>query len=169
MLFLYKRINLILSEIARLFELFAILCLSLMLIGTAITIILRPFELSFYWIWPWTIQLFVWMCFFGFFPIYMNNSDISVKFIINKLDQKKLLISSIFIELIILGVIGLIILELPTIFSSQVGKIDGVITPWGYELERYTLSLPLAFSCILIVINSISKISYNFFKVFKNN
>tara|TARA_Y100000590_G_scaffold158958_1_gene182361 strand:- start:668 stop:1177 length:510 start_codon:yes stop_codon:yes gene_type:complete len=169
MLFLYKRINLVLSKIAGLFEFIAILCLSLMLIGTAITIILRPFELSFYWIWPWTIQLFVWMCFFGFFPIYMNNSDISVKFLVNKLDQYKLLLSGIFIEFIILTVIGLIILELPTIFSSQVGKIDGVITPWGVELERYTLSLPLAFSCILIVINSLNKISYNFFKIYKSN
>ena len=33
--------------------------------------------------------------------------------------------------------------------------IDGVITPWGGELERYTLSIPLGISCLLIFFNSL--------------
>ena len=33
-----------------------------MLAGTATTIVLRPFDLSYYWFWPWTMQFFVWMC-----------------------------------------------------------------------------------------------------------
>jgi len=35
--------------------------------------------------------------------------------------------------------------------------VDGVITPWG-ELERYTLSIPMSFSCCLILINSATEI-----------
>jgi len=43
--------------------------------------------------------------------------------------------------------------QMPTIFESQVGVIDGVVTPWG-ELERYTLSIPLAVSCALVFLNA---------------
>ena len=40
----------------RLFHVLANLCLGLMLIGTAATIVLRPFDMSFYWIWPCTMK-----------------------------------------------------------------------------------------------------------------
>jgi hypothetical protein len=43
----------------------------------------------------------------------------------------------------------------PVILESQVGVIDGVMTPWGEELERYTLSIPLAASCLLIFVNAL--------------
>ena len=36
---------------------------------------------------------------------------------------------------------------------TKIGVIDGVVTPWG-ELERYTLSVPLAVSCALIFVNT---------------
>ena len=49
---------------------------------------------------------------------------------------------------------GFILKEMPIILSSQVGVIDGVVTPWGRELERYTLSIPLGISCFLIFLNS---------------
>jgi len=55
-----------LEQLGRLFLVIANLCLLLMLLGTAATIVLRPFHLSFYWIWPWTMQFFVWMAFIGF-------------------------------------------------------------------------------------------------------
>ena len=54
----------------------------MMLFGTAATIVLRPFNISYYWIWPWTMQFFVWMSFVGFFVVYRLGKDIAVDFII---------------------------------------------------------------------------------------
>ena len=56
--------------------------------------------------------------------------------------------------LVILSVTGVIVWQMPVILASQVGVIDGVLTPWG-ELERYTLSIPLGVSCTLIFINAL--------------
>ena len=61
--------------------------------------------------------------------------------------------SRVFVDLTIMVVIGTILAQMPTILESQVGVIDGVVTPWG-ELERYTLSIPLGVSCVLIFVNA---------------
>ena len=42
-----------LGTLARWFLVAANVCLVLMLAGTAVTIVLRPFDVSYYWIWPW--------------------------------------------------------------------------------------------------------------------
>lgn len=147
----------VLGFLSDLFHAIALFCLMAMLVGTAFTILLRPFNISYYWIWPWTIQFFVWMCFFGFYPIYRRRADISISFIIERLSSGLLRYSKMAIEAVIILVMLLIIIQLPIIFESQVGPVDGVITPWG-ELERYTLSIPMSFSCCLILANSMLEI-----------
>ncbi len=143
-----------LDRLAVLFHVIANCCLGIMLIGTAATIILRLFNTSFYWIWPWTMQCFVWMSFFGFFVVYRRRKDIAVDFVMNKIGVGAVVASRYFVNLLILIVTGVMLLQMPTIIESQVGVIDGVITPWG-ELERYTLSVPLAISCALIFIDTL--------------
>ena len=152
-----QKADAILGFLSDIFHAIAIFCLVTMLVGTAFTIVARPMGVSFYWIWPWTIQFFVWMCFFGFYPIYRRRADIAVSFIIERLSPSYRHFSSIVIESAIILVMVLIILQLPIIFESQVGPVDGVITPWG-ELERYTLSIPMSLSCCLILINSATEI-----------
>jgi hypothetical protein len=49
---------------------------------------------------------------------------------------------------------GYILNAMPDLLGIQVGVIDGVIAPWGGELEVYTLSIPLVLSCSLIFLNS---------------
>ena len=143
-----------LDRLAVLFHVIANGCLGIMLIGTAATIILRLFNTSYYWIWPWTMQCFVWMSFFGFFVVYRRRKDIAVDFVMNKLGIGAVVVSRYFVNLLILIVTGVMLLQMPTIIESQVGVIDGVITPWG-ELERYTLSVPLAISCALIFLDTV--------------
>lgn len=145
----------LLEGISRLFHVAANLCLVLMLAGTAATIVLRPLGLSFYWIWPWTMQVFVWMSFIGFYVVYRKGKDISVDFVMRKIGPGAMHASRIFVALTILAVIGVMLVQMPTILESQVGVIDGVLTPWGTELERYTLSVPLAVSCALIFLNTL--------------
>jgi TRAP-type C4-dicarboxylate transport system permease small subunit len=66
----------ILDKFSFAFLVIANICLGLMLVGTFATIFLRLFNISFYWIWPWTMQLFVWMTFFGFYVVYRQKKKI---------------------------------------------------------------------------------------------
>ncbi len=144
-----------LSACDRLFLVIANSCLAVMLLGVAVTILLRPVNLSFVWIWPWTMQVFVWMTFFGFFVVYRRSKDIVVDFVIMRLGAGMMFVSRLFVAGVILAVIGTILWQAPVILETQVGVIDGVLTPWGTELERYTLSVPLFVSCALIMANAV--------------
>ena len=70
-----------------------------------------------------------------------------------RLGSTALRITQLAVPLLIIILMLIMLAQMPTILSSQVGVIDGVVTPWG-ELERYTLSIPLGVSCFLILINS---------------
>ncbi len=148
------RFDQVMGAISQVFLVLANLCLGLMLIGTAATILLRLINVSFYWIWPWTMQFFVWMSFIGFYVVYRLGKDIAVDFLVIKLGPKALLATRYGVPVLILIVMGMMLLEMPKILASQVGVIDGVVTPWG-EIERYTLSIPLGVSCLLIFLNAI--------------
>ena len=74
-----QTLDLQLKRLSDFFLIIANVCLGLMLVGTAATIILRLFDVSFYWIWPWTMQFFVWMSFVGFYVVYRRGKDISVQ------------------------------------------------------------------------------------------
>ena len=78
-----------------------------------------------------------------------------VDFLVVSLGPKAVLATRYMVPLLIMIIMGFILKEMPVIISSQVGVIDGVITPWGGELERYTLSIPLGISCLLIFFNSL--------------
>ncbi len=149
-----EAIDRMLEWCGRVFHVLANLCLGLMLIGTAVTIVLRPLDLSYYWIWPWTMQFFVWMSFIGFYVVYRRGKDIAVDFLVLRMGTPAMTATRYFVALIVLAVTGVIIWQMPVILQSQVGVIDGVLTPWG-ELERYTLSIPLGVSCTLIFINAL--------------
>ncbi|MEM0908449.1 MAG: TRAP transporter small permease [Pseudomonadota bacterium] len=144
-----------LGAIAKVFLWGANICLFLMLLATATTIVLRPFGLSFYWLWPWSMQVFVWMSFLGFFAVYRMRKDIAVDFVMRKLGPGAMVASRYFVAFVVIAVMAIILREAPLVLGQQVGVIDGVITPWGWELERYTLSVPLFASCTLILINAV--------------
>ena len=109
-----------LGMLARWFLVAANVCLVLMLAGTAVTIVLRPFDISYYWIWPWTMQFFVWMSFVGFFVVYRLGKDIAVDFVVVRLGSRALELSRWFVDAIILLVMGAMLWQMPTIFESQV-------------------------------------------------
>ena len=88
--------------------------------------------------------------FFGFFVVYRLGKDIVVDFLVFQIGQTAVLITRYVVPILIMIIMGFILKEMPIILSSQVGVIDGVVTPWGGELERYTLSIPLGISCFLI-------------------
>lgn len=144
-----------LGALARVFLWAANICLFLMLLATAATIVLRPFNVSFYWLWPWSMQVFVWMSFIGFFVIYRLRKDIAVDFVMRRLGGWAMTASRYFAAIVVIVVMLVILWQAPLILRQQVGVIDGVIMPGGWELERYTLSVPLFASCALILANAV--------------
>lgn len=144
-----------LGLLARVFLWAANICLFLMLLATAATIVLRPLDISFYWLWPWSMQVFVWMSFLGFFVVYRLRKDIAVDFVMRRIGPGAMVVSRYFVAAVVITVMVIILREAPLVLGQQVGVIDGVITPWGWELERYSLSVPLFASCTLILINAV--------------
>jgi len=147
-----------LDAAGRLFLIIANICLAIMLLATAVTIILRPFGISFFWIWPWTMILFVWMTFFGFFAVYRLKKDIAVDFMVLKMGERAMQWSRYFVAIMTITVTGAILWQMPTIIELQVGPIDSAILPWDAELERYFLSWPLAISTALVMLESVLEI-----------
>lgn len=147
-----------LDALSRLFLVAANICLFLMLLATAATIVLRPLDLSVYWLWPWSMQVFVWMSFIGFFVIYRMRKDIAVDFVMRRLGPWAMTASRYFVAVTVIVVMAVLLSQMPLILRQQVGVIDGVVTPWGEELERYTLSLPLAASSLLILVSAVLEI-----------
>lgn len=125
-------------------------CLLAMLVLTAATILLRPFGLNFYWIFPWVMVLFVWLSFFGFFPAMIFGRDIRIDFVARLFGDTGMLVTRIVGQIVVLFVLFWLLLELPAIVARQSGSIDGAILPWGGEAKRRLLSLPLLLSCICI-------------------
>ena len=142
------------ERLGQLFLVIANLCLFVMLVGTAATIMLRPLQLAYYWIWPWTMQCFVWMTFFGFYAVYRFGKDIAVDFVALRLGAWAVIGTRYFAALMTMTVTGMILWQMPLILESQVGVVDAVMTPWG-EMPRYSLSIPLGVSCMLIFLNAL--------------
>lgn len=138
-----------------LFLIIANICLAVMLIGTATTIVLRPFNISFYWIWPWTMVFFVWMTFFGFFAVYRFKKDIAIDFMVMRMGSRAMHWTRYFVALVIITVTGTLLWQMPAIIEMQVGPVDGALLPWDTELERYFLSWPLAISTTLVLLESV--------------
>lgn len=126
----------VLDHIAQAFLWAANVCLFLMLAMTAATILLRPLGISFYWLWPWSMQVFVWMSFVGFFVIYRLRKDIAVDFVMRRLGPWAMTASRYLVAVIVVVVMAVLLREMPLILRQQVGVIDGVVTPWGWELGR---------------------------------
>ncbi|WP_108485154.1 TRAP transporter small permease [Oceaniglobus ichthyenteri] len=131
------------------------ICLLIMLGLTTATIVLRPFDISFYWMWPWTMVFFIWLSFFGFFALYARLKDVRVDFLANMLGPKGFAMTRILTDAATLLVTGVLIWQIPTVIETSRGVYDGAILPAGYELPRLALSIPLMISSVLIALSAL--------------
>jgi TRAP-type C4-dicarboxylate transport system permease small subunit len=121
--------------------------MAIMLVANIVNLALRNITGSgLVWVWAWTGVLFVWMTFFAFFVIYRRHVDITVEIVVLRFSRFVQFLFRLFVDLLALGVMGVILVESPRIFTSQVGVLDFV------GLERYVLSIPLIASCVLIAL-----------------
>jgi TRAP-type C4-dicarboxylate transport system permease small subunit len=131
------------------------LCLLAMLVLTTGTIVMRPFDLSAVWIWPWTMVLFIWLCFFGFCAFFVRLKDVRIDFIANKCGPGAVAATRILSDVCTLGVTGVLLLQMPTFLESSTGIVDGAILPGGEEVARRALSIPLLFSVVIILFTAV--------------
>ena len=123
-----QTLDLQLKRLSDFFLIIANVCLGLMLVGTAATIILRLFDVSFYWIWPWTMQFFVWMSFVGFYVVYRRGKDISVDFLVQRLGSTAMRVTQIAVPLLIIILIfDFIFFESYSLINSSFSRMFIII------------------------------------------
>ena len=141
----------------RVFHVLANACLAIMLIINILNVAKRAvFDVSIQWVFAWSVVLFVWMTFIGFFVVYRKNKDITVDFVIDRLGQKAKFASRLLVNVIVIGLMVIMLVHAPKIIASQVGEIEMV------GLERYAMSVPLFVSCALILLNFVVDTAHAF-------
>ncbi len=134
------------------FMLLCNVCMMVMLTLTAATIVLRPFDISAYWVWPWTMVFFVWLSFFGFFAIYARLKDVRVDFLAVRLGDVGMAATRVVSDLAAIAICGVLVYLAPRVLATSTGWVDGAILPGGEELPRQALSVPLVISSVLVVL-----------------
>ncbi|MEO1987258.1 MAG: TRAP transporter small permease subunit [Martelella sp.] len=95
---------------------------------------------------PWTVAIFIWTVFLGFFPMVHEGRDVSLEYLRERVSAPALLAMDVVTDLIMLIVALLIFSQVGKIISMQVGTVPLV----GFE--RYWLSVPLFVSCGFIAL-----------------
>jgi len=145
---LVARIDGILASCERLFLALANLCLGVMLVANMANIASRAlFEKGIVYVFPWSVVLFVWMTFFGFFVVYRRGKDITVDFLIDLMGARARFVSRLLVDVLVIGLMLVMLVQAPHIIRSQVGTIELV------GLERYSMSIPLFVTAVLIALD----------------
>lgn len=132
----------------RLFHFLANLCLGLMLVFNMANIAWRGLtDVSFKFVWPWTLLLFVWMTFFGFFVIYRRAKDITVDYFVELAGPKALYATRILSDAVCAALMLLMLIEAPRTLSGQVGDMELI------PLQRYWMSVPLFLASALLLVH----------------
>lgn len=150
-----KGIDRALGVIGFIFLHLATASLAFMALLTTATIMLRLFDISYYWMWPWTMIFFVWMVFFGFFAVYRFKKDIVIDIVLRRVKGLTSRLMPVFQSGVVLAVAVTLLIQLPTVFSAQRGAIEGALLPWGGEMSRLSLSVPLALSLLFIALQAL--------------
>lgn len=137
-----------LLAIERLFLLLANACLALMLVANAVNIFWRGvFDVAITLVWPWTLLLFVWMSFLGFYVIYRRAKDITVDYFVDLIGPAARHATRLLSSAITVGLMALLLWQAPVTLESQVGDMELI------ALERYWMSVPLFASATLIALH----------------
>lgn len=153
------RLDLIGWSLGGLFIWLCNLCLLGMFLMTAVTFLIRPFNYSAYWIWPWTMVLFIWLSFFGFFAMYVRLKDVRMDLIAEKLGPHGMTATRLLTDFVALAICGVLLWQFPHVMETSRGFVDGAIMPGGQELPRQVLSIPLFISSALIVLSALVDIA----------
>ncbi|MDP6788834.1 MAG: TRAP transporter small permease subunit [Rhodospirillales bacterium] len=143
------RIERVMGVCERAFLVLANICLIIMLIGNMAQITTRAvFDQGIILVFPWTVFLFSWSVFFGFYVIYRQAGDITVDFFIDRLGDKGRKVSRYFVNAVVVFLMAIMLWHGPQTLMQQAGDVIEIV-----ELDRWVQTLPLFFSCALVMVN----------------
>jgi TRAP-type C4-dicarboxylate transport system permease small subunit len=137
----------------RLFLIMANGCLAVTVIANAVNILWRGIlDEGIVLVWPWSMTLFVWAAFLGFFVLYRRKNDVVVLILLQVLSARHQRTLVAITHLCIFAIMALMVAIAPTRIANQAGIIELV------DLPRYVLSIPFFLSCFFIALDSIVQV-----------
>ncbi len=134
----------------RTFQTLANSCLIIMLVANMAQIATRAIlDQGISMVFPWTVFLFSWAVFFGFFVLYRQGGDITVDFFVDRFGEKGRTAARHFVNVITIVLMGVMLWHGPQTLLQQVGDEIELV-----ELDRWVQTFPLFLSCILVALNS---------------
>ena len=134
----------------RAFLLLANGCLALMLVANMLNMAVRAaFDTSFVQIWPWTMLLFVWSIYLGFYVLYRRSKDVSVNFLVSRLAPAARHRVQLLVQFLIIAFMAVMVAGTWQYLPLQAGVLELV------GLPRWVQTVPLLASCLLILLNAL--------------
>ena len=137
-----------LDMVARLFKRLATICLLIMVSLNLFNVVTRAaFDHAFGWVFPWTLLLFAWMLFFGFYAYTRGGRDVVVDVLMQRLPKPVRIVGGLFSALVGMLFMIAILRAAPTLISIQTSKMDMV------DLPLWARSAPLFLSAIMVFLH----------------
>ena len=138
----------------RAFLLLANGCLALMLVANMINMAIRAvFDTSFVQVWPWTMLLFVWSIYLGFYVLYRRGKDVTVNFLVSRLASAARRRIQLLVNLLIVVFMAVMVVGTWRYLPLQAGVLELV------RLPRWVQSVPLLASSALILLNALVQVA----------
>ena len=138
----------------RTFLLIANGCLALMLVANMINMAVRAvFDTSFVQVWPWTMLLFVWSIYFGFYVLYRRSKDVTVNFLVLRVAPAARRRIQLLVHLLTIGFMAVMVVGTWQYLPLQAGVLELV------GLPRSVQTVPLLASSVLILLNALVQVA----------
>ena len=125
-------------------------CLAVMLADNMINMTIRAvFDTSIVQVWPMTMLLFVWSIYLGLYVLYRRNKDITVNFLVLRLEPAARRRIALLVYLLTIGFMAVMVVATWQYLPMQAGLLELIDVP------RWVQSVPLLASCALILLNAV--------------
>ncbi|WP_319413096.1 TRAP transporter small permease subunit [uncultured Cohaesibacter sp.] len=138
----------LLDRLGLLFKWLATVCLLVMVALNMVNVILRAtLDHALDWVFPWTLLLFAWMLFFGFFAIVRQKRDVVVDILMVRLPKPLRIAGGLFACAIGMLFMIAILRAAPDLIALQSANMDMI------DLPIWTRSAPLFLSAIMVFLH----------------
>ena len=129
-------------------------CLALMLAANMVNMAVRAlFDTSFVQVWPWTMLLFVWSIYLGFYVLYRRGKDVTVNFLVSRLSPAASHRIQLLVNILIVAFMAVMVVGTWQYLPLQAGVLELV------GLPRWVQSVPLLASSALILLNALVQVA----------
>ncbi|SNY92199.1 TRAP-type C4-dicarboxylate transport system, small permease component [Cohaesibacter sp. ES.047] len=141
-------LNKALDMVAILFRWLATISLLIMVSINLVNVVVRAtLDQAFGWVFPWTLLLFAWMLFFGFYAYVRGKRDVVVDVIMIRLPKPLRILGGLFACTVGMLFMIAILRAAPSLIVIQQTKMDMI------DLPLWARSLPLFISSVLVFLH----------------